>query len=172
MIITGIATAILAMPEIKSWCKYRRKLKWQKEIKSRVGETEDDKKIGYIAEKAVEYFDPRYVTYEVCGRISFVAENESREVEGKEPLNSNGDILSIRFRYFERFVKELLKEYDEEPFIEALFYSSDLELLGYFKEPMIHYCFSFKTNGGERFVDLYTEPIIVGPADTMRGCYI
>ena len=127
--------------------------------------------MGYIAEKAIEHFDPLYGTHLVQRRMSFDAINEDREQEGKPKLNSKGDVLTIKLKYFKQFVRELLKDYDEEQFIEAFLSSKEVEVLGYFDGTYIHTYFDFHKDN-KNLIDLYTEPIINGPADTMRSVYI
>ena len=87
-------------------------------MKPQEGECEDDNKNIYVAKKAIEYFHPRYDTHEVLGVISVEAENENRK-EG-EKLNSNGDIITIEFERFKKFVKELMKDYKEDSYVEWL----------------------------------------------------
>ncbi len=174
--ITGIATSVMAVPVIVNGYKFLKRILWKRKMRSKEGECEDDNKIIYIAEKAVEYFPRRYDTHEVYGIRSVAVENEQREGEGKEPLDSDGDIVTIEFDRFKKFVIEIMKDYDETPFTDWLLTFKDNETFRYAdrKKDISYTHFYYYEEGTTKksLVDLYTEPVKIQDVLDMRPLYI
>ena len=166
--IAGIATSVMALPVIVNGYKFLKKIRWKRKMRSNDGECEDDNKIIYIAEKAVEYFPFRHDTHEVYGIRTVGAENEQREREGKEPLDSDGNIVTIEFDRFKKFVMEIMKDYDETPFTGWLLTFEDDKGFRYADRKKdisyTHFYYFVEERTGKSLVDLYTEPV------KNRGC--
>ncbi|MDE2810046.1 MAG: hypothetical protein OXN90_16640, partial [Gemmatimonadota bacterium] len=60
----------------------------------------------------------RWDTHEVIDKISVEAENAGKA--SKDKINSNGDIITVKFELFERFFKDLMKNYKEDSYVEWL----------------------------------------------------
>ena len=174
--ITGIATSVMALPVIVNGYKFLKKIHWKRKMRSNEGECEDDIKIIYIAEKAVEYFPCRYDTHEVYGFRTVAAENEQREREAKEPLDSDGNIVTIEFDRFKKFVMEIMKDYDETPFTAWLLTFEDDKGFRYAdrKKDISYTLFYYfvEERTGKSLVDLYTEPAKIEGILDMRPLYI
>ena len=161
--ITGVATSIMAIPIIqKKWIDLRA-WRWKKKMKPKNGECEDDKKNVYVAEEAIKYFEPRYDTHEVVKYGSVEAENENKK-EG-EKLSSSGHIITIKFDRFEKFVRELMKGYEEDPYVEWLMKfdsdQSDQRKPFYYADRRsdVRYVLFCYYKEREKFVEIYTDPV-------------
>ena len=171
--ITGVATSIMAIPIIQKKWVDSRAWRWKKKMRPKNGECEDDNKNVYVAEEAIKYFEPRYDTHEVVMYGSIEAENENRKEN--EKLSSNGHIVTIEFNRFEKFVRELMKGYEEDSYVEQLlrFDSNQSITFGYADRKSdvryVHFCYYKK---GEKFVEIYTDPVKEEEVLDMRSLYI
>ena len=103
IVITGVATSIIATPIFYRGLISIKVMRWKKEMQPKNGKNEDDNKNVYVCKKAIDYFSERWDTHEVIDKISVEAENDGKALRDK--INSNGDIITVKFELFERFVK-------------------------------------------------------------------
>ena len=128
----------------------------------------------YVAKKAIEYFHPRCDTHEVLDIISVEAENEQKK-EG-EKLNSNGDIITIDFEWFKKFVKELMKDYKEDSYVEWLTNFDPCQRTSFsYSDRSSDVLYTYFEYSQEKFganerkvVNLYTEPVKIEGVLDMR----
>ena len=175
IVITGVATSIISAPIMKAgWIGFKR-WRWKRNIRTKQGENEDDNKHYFIYEKAKEYFEPKWTTHEVCGFMSVEAENDGKSE--KEKLLSSGYIITIEFNRFKKFVKDIMKDYEEDSYIEWVT-DFNCRAFHYYdkKEGVIRTLFRYKDekfgSNSRKVVDLYTDPVRLEGADDMRGLFI
>ena len=156
--ITAIATSIMAVPIIQKNWSYWKVRSWKNKMKAKIGECEDDNKNVYVAEEVIKYFEPRHDTYEVDGYCSVRSKNE--DIEGDKKINSNGYIITIKFDRFERFVKELMMDLKEDPYVDWLLKFDCGRRFSYHDRmaDVSYVYFYYYIKEKEKLVDIFTEP--------------
>ena len=170
--ITAIATSIMAIPIIQKNWSYWKVRSWKNKMKSKIGECEDDNKNVYVAEEVIKYFEPRYDTHEVDGYCSVRSKNEYIEEDKK--INSNGCIITIKFDRFERFVKELMMNLKEDPYVDWLLRFDCGRRFRYHDRmaDVSYVYFYYYMKEKEKLVDIFTEPAKEEGLLDMRPLYI